>query len=178
MGESDLVKANRLLPIRVAYEIATGGRPAGYGKTYCPFGGIYHKDTRVMSIFEDTNSAYCFLSCGYLTPVRLIEMSKDLTREEAITFAFDHVGYKEPSPEERWDELMSPKFVVDKESLEAALKIYCARIIPDWEVLQFEPKAALLLERCLSALNRVRTSENADKWLVAAKAAMARVNGD
>lgn len=176
MERSDLSIANEVLNIRDAYQIITGRR-ADYGKTYCPFGGTFHKDERVFRIFEDTNTAYCYLSCGYLTPVKMIEMGQDLTREDAIQYIFDHTGFKHLTAHERWDEEMAYRPEMDKESLAEALKVYCARTIPDWETSQLEGAVADKLERCLGALRAVRSPEDADKWLRKTKAVMTRVNG-
>lgn len=83
------------------------------------------------------------------------------------------IGWKPVSQAQRWAELTTPEEeTVDVSMLGLALRTYCARVCSKWEEYQLIPEIAEVLGRCLSLLDRVRTSEEADQWLNGCKKAM------
>lgn len=149
-------------------------------KYWCPFGDVFHSDggrTKAFRLYSNTNSAYCW-ACGmYFTPVRLMALHLDIEETEAVTWILDHVGYVEPTYQAQWDAIITKEDSVDYDGLTEALKIACARMVPDWEDRQFEPAVAAKLTACLTALKKVSNDEEARKWMSVVKAAMAQVLG-
>lgn len=139
-------------------------------KVFCPFGHLYHADegrTKAMRIYPATNSAWCFAGCGYFTPVRLISMDRGITEQEAAEAILEDTNYVPPDYLSRWQALEQETYVVDTEALAEALKVACRRMAPDWELRQFDDAVALKLRQCLSLLRKVKTEEDATKWLSA-----------
>src|SRR6266568_5256393 len=66
-------------------------------KTNCPFGEFYHSDggaVKAFRIYPDTNSAHCFASCGYFTPVWLASSAWGRRPTEVAVQLLDRIGYK------------------------------------------------------------------------------------
>jgi len=149
-------------------------------KVYCPFGHLYHADggsSKAMRIYPGTNSAWCFAGCGYFTPVKLIAMDRGITEVQAAESILEETNYVAPDYEARWKALTETTVTINTEDLTDALKVACARMAPDWEDRQFEDKVATKLRECLALLARLRTEEDARKWLSVSKQAMRQALG-
>lgn len=150
-------------------------------KFYCPFGSLYHADegrTKAMRIYPATNSAWCFACNLYFTPTRLLAMDRGITEQEAAESILDDTRYVAPDYESKWNALIAPVAAVDTDDLAEALKVACRRIAPDWEERQFEEAVATKLRQCLSLLRKVKTDEDATKWLSTTKQVMQRALGE
>lgn len=144
-------------------------------KVYCPFGEVYHHDggmTKSMRIYPETNSAWCFAGCGYFSPVKMVAWYKDLSEEAAAESLLVQTNYVPEDYISQWDALLGETPTVDTASLAEALKVACSRICPDWDVLQFEEGVSLKLNQCLELLPKVKTKEDAVKWMEVTKHAM------
>lgn len=146
-------------------------------KVYCPFGHLYHADegrSRAMRIYPATNSAFCFASCGYLSPVKLIAIDKDSTEQEAAEWLLEQIGWVPPDYVSQWEALEGKPEEIDTVALTGALKTACVAMTPQWEELQFEEDVAVRLSQCLGLVRKVKTKEDADKWMSVSKQVMAR----
>lgn len=178
MDVGELVKlANDRVTIFQAFSLA--GYDVGYmassGKVYCPFGSMYHVDrgsTRAMKVYPNTNSAWCFAGCGYFDPVKLVATARDLTVEQAAEAILEDTGWVAPNYQDQWDALVNEPVTIDTADLAEALKVACSRMSVYWEDIQFEGGVAKMLTRCLSLLGKVRTAEDAQRWMSVAKEAM------
>jgi hypothetical protein len=151
-------------------------------KMYCPFGEVSHIDggqAKAFRVYPETNTAYCF-ACGILyTPVRLLATAKDIEYDEAADMILEMAGVTEANSEERWAELTTPPTeTVSTADLAEALKIFCARTVPNWKKRQLDADVSGLVQSCLDLLPRVRTQEDADKWLKAAKSVITKKLGE
>lgn len=147
-------------------------------KHYCPFGAVFHIDggaSRSFKFYPESNSAYCFAGCGFFTPVKLIAMDRNLSEAEAAEVILTEIGYVEPTPEARWEAATTVTDSVDPDYLSEALKVYCARIDPDWEVDQFDDRIASTLQKCLELSALATTQQLAAEWLAKTKLVMRRV---
>jgi len=144
-------------------------------KVYCPFGEIFHQDggmSKSMRIYAESNSAFCFAGCGYYDPVKLISTSRDISEEDAAEALLEETGYVAPNYQDQWDALMSEKPVVDTADLAEALKVACARMVPNWEERQFDEAVSHKLTQCLALLRKVHTDDDATNWLSITKKVM------
>lgn len=160
------------LPEDVGYRRST--------KLYCPFGPLFHSDQgveRAFRIYIDNNSAYCFASCGYFTPVWLVASAWDLDARTAAVELLDRVGYRPLTLAEAWSKASQREVPPDGTSLREALQTYCHRVCPSWETVQFTPAVAAVLTQCLDLLDRVHTDDDAREWLDGTKALMRRALG-
>lgn len=148
-------------------------------KTHCPLGDFYHSDGGVdpaMRVYSETNSAYCFRCAESFSSVRLYARVNDLKQNEAADFLLLSTGYKHETMEDLWaeynTEITAPP---DQATLALALKIYCARIDSKWSKNQFNKDVSKMYTKCLSILEMVSNTEQADSWLKASKDAMRKV---
>lgn len=152
--------------------------PGNY-KFYCPFGHLYHRDgglAKAFRVYMDENSAYCFACSMFFTPTKLLSLDKDISEEEAAQFILETTGYVEPDIETRWEAARAPlPLEIDTSGLSAALAIYCRRIEPSWDVLQFEDPQATVFRKCVELTSAVRTEEDVALWLEKTKEAMRKV---
>jgi hypothetical protein len=117
---------------------------------------------------------YCFAEQRRFSPVGLLAEVWEMDSETAAKAALDRVGYAPPGYPELWESAQrSPDPALD--DLATALRLYCARVCPDWAARQYEDAVAGLLARCLGLLRSVRTEEDCRKWLTVSKTVMGRV---
>lgn len=151
----------------------------GNAKIHCPF-GFYHADggqSKSFRIYE-TNNCYCFACDESFRPVTLYARAKDISLDDAAEIILEASGYIAPTPEARWADLVSETVQVNQDSLAEALKLYCQRVDPLWEVKQFDDKVAHKFRQCLELLPNVRTVEQIRQWRAAANQAMTKVLGE
>lgn len=171
--EISIIKACQYIGMEISDD-AIYGRSI---KVHCPFGEIHHIDSGVdpaFRIYHETNSAYCFAGCGYFTPVRLIAHARGVSQRTAAADLLERVGYHFASSAQIWAELTETAIEPDRNLLADALKIFCERVAPGWEALQFEQPISGVLCACLSLLDRVTTDSEAEQWLSGCKQIMMR----
>jgi hypothetical protein len=144
-------------------------------KVRCPFGPIWHADRGAepsFRVYPGSNSAYCFAGCGFYTPVWLYAQARDLHSEESARDLLERVGYRAPDVEREWERVTASQTKVSEHGLIEALKVYCARVIPEWETVQLDPSVAATFARCLALLPRVRSVADGQEWLRVCKQVM------
>ena len=147
-------------------------------KVYCPWGHVTHMDggmSKSMRVYPETNSAFCFASCGYLTPVKMIALDRDVSEEEAAEILLTEINYVPPDYMSKWNALIAEQIPVNTSALAEALKVACARMTEDWDDVQFDDEISTKLVQCLGLLPKVQTNEDADKWLDVSKIVMKTV---
>jgi hypothetical protein len=117
---------------------------------------------------------WCFPERLWLTPVGLLAAKWDMDREEAAIRALKRIGYVPPGYAELFDQVQEPPPPA-RDDLATALRIWCGRVCPDWQVRQYDPDVAALLARCLGLLPKVQTAEDCRKWLEVSKTVMGRL---
>jgi hypothetical protein len=155
-------------------------QPGRSWKAVCPFGEIYHLGRSIdktMRVYSDTNSAYCFDGCGYLSPVAMYSKLKGLSLLEAAEELLDRQGFQARSQEDIWLELSLKPREVDHLSLGSALQEYCTNIFgPSWNMRQLDKAYSEVLDRCLKLLDLVTTEQEAKEWLEATKSIMRKLS--
>lgn len=177
MDRADLIRtANERMSIEEAFRLI--GENVSYAsKQYCPFGEVFHQDggtSRSLRIYPDTNSAFCFAGCGYMSPVSLLAMHRNISDDQAAEVILEMTNYVPPDYESQWDALQSEVDAVSTSDLAEALKVACARMSPDWVTLQFEDAVAGALSKCLALLPKVKSSDDSKKWMDVSKTVMRR----
>ena len=166
-----IATACRLIGMQVP-DAVDMGRPV---KVRCPFGEIYHRDggaETAFRIYPGSNHAYCF-ACGQrYGPVRLVAAAWGISTRQAAVELLDRSGIKPVTLADLWAEVAERTLRPDTTMLAEALKTYCARIDPDWDVDQFDPAVAAALSGCLALLDHVGSSADADLWLTRTKQVM------
>jgi hypothetical protein len=146
-------------------------------KVHCPFGPIYHRDQgdeAAMRIYAGDNHAFCFAGCGFFTPVWLVAHAWDRDPRSVAVELLQRAGIKPVSLADAWAQAATFQPAPQVTLLAEALKTFCARISPDWEVAQFTPGVAATLRRCLILLDHVGTETQAQQWLRGCKTVMRR----
>lgn len=117
---------------------------------------------------------FCFAEQRYFSPVRLLAEVWEMDDETAAKVALDRIGYAPPEYPELWESAQRPPDPA-LDDLATALRLYCARMCPDWVTRQYEDAVSSRMARCLGALRAVRTEEDCRKWLAVSKTVMGRV---
>lgn len=155
--------------------VPSSAREGGNKKVHCPF-GFYHSDnglSKAMRIYSENNTVYCFSCAKRYSSVSLASAAWGCPRTEAANRLLEQIGYKRKSLKDRWTAATEVnKAEIDLAELGEALKIYCSMLIEDWTMVQLEQSISSKLASCLSLLDKVKTDEDADKWLVVTKQAM------
>lgn len=150
---------------------------AGSVKLYCPFGEMYHTDggrTRAFKVYPNTNSAWCFACSKFYTPVMLVSQARDVSESDAAEYLLDITGYVAPDSESRWKALMEQTLDFDHAAEREALKLFCARLDPQWPSRQFEPDIAALLTKCFTPLGKVATQDDLQRWRETTRSVMTK----
>jgi hypothetical protein len=172
---SDRELANGRLSIDDAVGLAGGETWGANSKQWCPFGHINHIDGGVgkaFRVYPDSNTAYCFAGCGWFDPTHMVAVAKDMTDRDAALWILEYTGYREPTVESRWEAATAVHTVVDTAALAEALKVFCTRLDPMWDVHRFDEPFASTFRKCLALLDRVTTEDEAAKWLAVTKDGM------
>jgi hypothetical protein len=117
---------------------------------------------------------WCFAEQRRFSPVSLLAEVWEMDNETAAKAALDRIGYAPPEYPELWEAAQRPPEPA-LDDLATALRLYCARVCPDWGTRQYEDAVSKRLARCLGALRAVRTEEDCRKWLGVSKTVMGRV---
>jgi hypothetical protein len=178
---SDIGLANRIIPMSFACK-GIGMPDVDYAlsgaKVDCPFSTLFHPGSGKSFRIYDDASAYCYACAQSFRAVDIYAQAKDISLDEAAEQLLESFGYKEATAEERYAQAVEHPVVIDQRALEEALKTYCARNFPSWEVDQFDETVAAKFRQCVNLLPSVRTAEETKTWLTATKQAMTKVLGD
>ena len=148
---------------------------ASGAKVDCPFMSVFHPDSGKSFRVYDNTGAYCFACSERYNPVKIYALAKDISQDAAAEDLLELVGYRAPDADERIATALEDTAKVDRDSLSLALKTYCSRVDPNWDIDQFEDAPSNMLRKCLDLLTHVRSAEQTHKWLEASKIAMNRV---
>jgi hypothetical protein len=142
-------------------------------KGYCPF-AFEHPDggmDKGFRTYPGTNSAYCFVQHGYLTPVRLIQLKDDLTVVEAAKKLLDSKGLLEPpDPFKRWHEVKAAhdrEEIGEPQVLVEALHTKLAQH-PGYVEHAMDQRFMQVMEHQLGVLDRILADERVSDFVVRA----------
>jgi hypothetical protein len=179
--KSDIALANRIVPMSFACK-AIGMEDIDYAssgaKVECPFESVFHPGGGKSFRIYDDATAYCYACAERYLPVSVYSIAKDVSLDDAAEQLLEAFGYKPPTAEVRFEEAVKSKSIIDQTSLEEALKTFCARNFPQWEIAQFEDEVAAKFRQCVGLLPTVHSPEEIKTWLEATKKAMTKVLGD
>lgn len=111
----DLIERANRISIFTVLEDFFGIRHPASGRSYkgyCPF-GFEHPDGGIdkgWRTYPATNSSYCFVMHGFMPPVRLIQIRRDVKATTAARHLLEHYGLLRPRPyHERFKELVAER---------------------------------------------------------------------
>jgi hypothetical protein len=113
-NESLISRANREVSVFDVLEEFFNVRHPRDGRSfkgYCPFVWEHYDGgaDKGFRTYPGTNTAYCFVQHGSLTPVRLIAISRDWTLHRSARWLLEHYGKLKPKDwQSRWAELTEP----------------------------------------------------------------------
>jgi hypothetical protein len=156
----------------------------GSMKMRCPFaeghadGGL-ERSWRAYSL---TNSSFCFSDCGFLTPVRLVQLQKGWKAPRAAEFILLSYGLLRPRHyRERYNELLvehergetvaiHPQYVV--QALHTALSAS-----PSYRLRQFDTDVMAAMEKALEGLDLVvaHHPDRIEEWFGRVKTKMLQI---
>ena len=152
--------------------------------SHCPFTFEHPKpEEKKFRSYPDSNSGYCFVMHGSLTPVKLIALRKGISWRKAAEFLLDHYGLLRPRPyPERWAELQAARQareeapeVGDTSDIVEALRTSLAAH-PAYTEAQYDSEYLRRFDRLLRALDdlieRGAPEEVIRQWFQIAKARM------
>jgi hypothetical protein len=169
-SESLLSLANRIIPFPVAARWA-GVDAGGRAKAYCPFGFEHDDGGREQALRVYSDHGYCFSEQRYFSVTSLLAAAWDVSHEDAAAEALRRYGWKPVSLAHLWEGVTAAQ-EPDRNSLRAALVVWCASQCPDWALRQYEAGPAGKLAQCLGLLFLVTSEADCETWLAAAKRAM------
>lgn len=151
--------------------IPDGEYASSGAKVDCPFADIFHPtDRKTFRVYNDSGG-YCFVCTERYSPVSITSLMKNVSPTDAAEALLQATGYAPKSPDERFADAAEDR-PVDRDSLAEALKLYCERTFPLWDVDQFEERVSARLRSVLDILPRVTTPEQSRVWLERAKEAI------
>lgn len=162
--------ANRVIPFPVAARWA-GVDAGGRAKTHCPFGFEHDDGGREQALRVYPDHGYCFAEQRYFSVTSLLAAVWEVSYEDAATEALRRYGWKPASLAHLW-EGVSADPAPDLDAMRAALGTWCASQCPQWDQRQYESGTSGRLAQCLGLLSLVRSEQDCEKWLAAAKKAM------
>lgn len=183
MSRSTIELANEHVGITSVLErmgISTPETSSGVSwKSHCPFESYYHIDggrAKSLRVYFDSNTAFCFAGCGYLTPVKLFSLKTGLAQLDAAEILLSQNGYELPSFEDELEGLLKIKPGVSKAALREALQTFCARLAGDsWRSVQFDDYVLVGLSNCLTILDKIDDELKARNWLELSKKYMSEI---
>jgi hypothetical protein len=105
-----------------------------------------------------------------------VGLAWDIPPHAAAKELLERVGYRPTSLKDAWAAAVAgDNPAPDPLLLAEALKTYCSRVVPDWDVIQFDPRPAAMLGRCLGLLDLVHTEDEAREWLTGCKTVMRHI---
>lgn len=178
--------ANRLVPLRKVLELTniyvtefTHGKSV---KARCPYADMYHLNedaSKSMRVYSDTNTGFCYMGCGVLTPVSVHARLNDLSFKEAAFELLDLIGHKLKTLEEKWEEAAAPALSFSREGYRDALLERCISRTSNWTVLQYRDSIVASLSVLLEILDKADNDTQADSWLdTATKVMFKHIDGE
>jgi hypothetical protein len=147
-------------------------------KMYCPFSDL-HSDggaSKSFRTYADGNTAHCFACSKTWNVVTLYMDHTDQNYQDAARSLLEYFDIRTEDVDDRWQALIAPQtLTINTAELAEALKLYCARVDPQWEERQFEPAVSATFGACLNLLQSIATVEDVEKWRTATKKVMERV---
>lgn len=141
----------------------------GSYKTHCPF-DFQHPDggaTAALRVYSGTNNCYCFAESLSMPPVRLWSLHRGIAQFAAATDLLSSRGMEVGHTGNAVDTSLHVEY------LAAALSLWCARTIPEWETNQlFNQPVADAFLRCKAVARKVETEGDVERWLAASKSLM------
>lgn len=170
--ESPIELANRIVPLRTVLERTniyvsefTHGKSI---KARCPYADIYHLNddaSKSMRVYSDSNTGYCYMGCGVLTPVSVYAKLNDLSYSIAAFRLLELIGHKLKSLDEKWQDAISEITELNREGYKAALLEMCSSHSAVWDELQYRTSISSNLSKMLDILDKATTEDQADRWL-------------
>ena len=173
--DDPLVVANNIPVIRVLRDLWSVQVPEGLGhrswKTYCPL-GWEHPDGGVSKgfrVYEQTNTSYCFVMHGSLTPIRLAQIRWGGPQRRAARRLLEVYQLGRRHWRERYQEVLYEREMRERASSSAAYVVEALRMaltaVPGYEERQYEPRVVELVEAELEALDEMMRTNPSDKIL-------------
>jgi hypothetical protein len=163
--------ANRVIPFPLAAKWA-GVDAGGRAKAHCPFGFEHDDGGREQAFRVYPDHGWCFAEQRFFTVTSLLAAVWEVSRDDAAAEALRRYGWKPASLAHLW-EGVTREPEPDRGALRAALSTWCSSRCPDWAERQYDPAAAGRLGQCFGLLPLVTSEQDCEKWLAAAKKAMA-----
>jgi hypothetical protein len=180
--ESPIEIANRIVPLRLVLEWTnirisefTHGKSV---KARCPYADMYHLTedaSKSMRVYSDTNTGYCYMGCGVLTPVSVYAKLNDLSYRSSAYELLEKVGHKFKSFEEKWNLAITPTVDLNLDSYRNALATYCDMWWGSSHDLRYRERVVQAFSQSLEALNKAASETEADQWLEVAKEGMRKL---
>lgn len=147
-----------------------------YGKSIkarCPYADIYHltEDAgKSMRVYSDTNTGFCYMGCGVLTPVSVYAKLNGMSYKDAAKFLLEKVGHKLKTFDEKWADAVSDYGPVNLQGYREALDEICFQYSNgDWVSMKYSSSISSSFSQLLSILDKAQSYDDADKWLGVAK---------
>lgn len=141
---------------------------AGKIKTHCPI-GYDHSDggtRKAMSVYSDTNSAWCFSHNTRFTPTTLWQLRTGLPPREAARDLLDIYGFR-VSPltlDERWDLLDSKEATPDLDrSALRGIVVSHAKSLTNYSRRQYDPPTVEIVSDILRTVDKLPSDIEYDK---------------
>lgn len=142
-------------------------------KARCPF-AHEHADgglDKGWRVYSATNSSYCFVMHGILTPVRLIQIKDDIWAKEAAEKLLRHYDLLRPVPwQERAELLLEQRSRMDEPRVGSptnaveALQMHLQQV-EGYDSRQFDADVQQAMEKILEVLDRVYERDDPEEAL-------------
>lgn len=176
-NESIIDTANRVVPFRVVLGMTNiYVSEFAYGKSIkarCPYADMYHltEDAgKSMRVYSDTNTGFCYMGCGVLTPVAVYAKLNGISYRDSAKFLLEKVGHKLKTFEEKWQDALNDRGPVNLEGYREALDELCFQYTRyRWSSLKYTASISSSLSNLLNILDKAQSYDDADRWLEIAK---------
>lgn len=178
--ESAIEIANRLVPLWKVLQLTSVHVPDfSHGKSVkarCPYADMYHLTedaSKSMRVYPESNTGYCYMGCGVLTPVSVHARINGISYKAAAFRLLDLVGHKLKTLDEKWNDAVRSEPVFNREGYRDALVEYCRFLSgSDWTLMQYEERITSRMSSAFLVLDKASSDEDAYRWLEAAKSVM------
>jgi hypothetical protein len=175
--ESVIDLANKIVPLRIVLRMGNiYVSEFTYGKSIkarCPYADIYHltEDAgKSMRVYSDTNTAFCYMGCGVLTPVSVYAKLNGVSYKQSALFLLEKVGHKLKTFDEKWEDAVNAVQPLNLEGYREALNEMCLFYTDgEWNSLKYSSSISSSFSKLLEILDKAQSYEDADRWLEAAK---------
>lgn len=178
--ESIIDTANKIVPLRIVLGMTNiYVSEFTYGKSIkarCPYADIYHltEDAgKSMRVYSDTNTAFCYMGCGVLTPVSVYAKLNGVSYKESAKFLLEKVGHKLKTFDEKWQDAVAGFEPLNLQGYREALTEMCIfHSEGEWGTLKYAPGVSAAFSKLLTVLDKATSYEDADRWLDKARLIM------